>query len=233
VFNKQTCVYEDEELWTAGRGGIVGIDILVLDGDDGTIKEKINVPTGGNGLKEDFYGIYGGAVDPDGNFWGSQLGNGGKLIRVNRLDMSYDIFTTPPGPHWYGMSVDSDGIVWLCSSTVGRFDPLTETWKTAPVGGYTGCMADTGDKGLIWLSNGNGVVGVNRETLAVEKTWAAAGSYGVSIDFKGFVWVVANGSTASKIDPMTGQFVTYNGLVGAYTYSDMTGFSLQNNVFPQ
>ena len=233
VFNKQTCVYEDEELWTSGRGGIAGIDILVLDGDDGTIKEKINVPTGGNSLREDFYGIYGGAVDPDGNFWGSQLGNGGKLIRVNRVDMSYDIFTTPPGPHWYGMSVDSDGIVWLCSNTVGRFDPLTETWKTAAVGGYTGCMADTGKEGLIWLSNGNGVVGVNRETLAVEKTWPAAGSYGVSIDFKGFVWVVANGKNASKIDPDTGVYVTYGGLVGAYTYSDMTGFSLQNNVFPQ
>jgi len=232
-FNKNTCQWEKEEVWTSGRGGIVGIDILVLDGDDGSIKEKINVPTGGNGLREDFYGIYGGAVDPDGNFWGSQLGNGGKLIRVNRTDMSYDIFPTPAGPHWYGMSVDSDGIVWLCSGTVGRFDPLTETWKTANVGGYTGCMADTGDNGLIWLSNGSGVVGVNRETLAVEKTWNATGSYGVSIDFKGFVWVVANGNTASRIDPMTGVFVSYNGLVGAYTYSDMTGGQLQSVVFPQ
>ncbi len=233
VFNKQTCVWEDEELWTSGRGGIAGIDILVLDGDDGTVKEKINVPTGGNGLNEDFYGIYGGAVDPDGNFWGSQLGNGGKLIRVNRADMTYDVFPTPSGPHWYGMSVDSDGIVWLCSNTVGRFDPLTETWKTADVGGNAGCMADSGENGLIWLSNGLGVVGVNRETLAVEKTWNATGSYGVSIDFKGFVWVVAYGNTASKINPMTGEFVSYDGLVGAYTYSDMTGFSLQNNVAPQ
>lgn len=232
-FNEQTCAYENEELWTSGRGGIAGIDILILNGDDGTVKEQINVPTGGNGLNEDFYGIYGGAVDPDGNFWGSQLGSTGRLIRVTRSDMSYDIWPTPAGPHWYGMTVDSDGIVFLCGNTIGRFDPMTEMWTTAQVGGYAGCMADTGDNGLVWLSNGQGVVGVNRDTLAVEKTWNAAGSYGVSIDFKGFVWVVANGNTASKIDPNNGQFVTYNGLVGAYTYSDMTGFSLQNNVLPQ
>ncbi len=232
-FNEQTCQYENEELWTAGRGGIQGIDVLILDGATGMVKDQLNVPTGGGGLNEDFFGIYGAAVDPDGNFWGSQLGSTGRLIRILRDDLSYQIWDTPNGPHWYGMSVDTDGRVWLCGNTVGRFDPLTETWQTAQVGGYAGCMADAGDTGLLWVSNGNGVVGVNRETLAVEKTWNAAGSYGVSIDFKGFVWVVAFGNTASKIDPDTGEFWTYNGLVGAYTYSDMTGFSLQANVLPQ
>lgn len=38
--------------------------------------------------------------------------------------------------------------------------------------------------------------------------WNAAGSYGISIDFEGYVWAVASGSTASKIDPVTGQFLT-------------------------
>jgi hypothetical protein len=78
------------------------------------------------------------------------------------------------------------------------------------------------------MSNGQGVIGVNRDTLVVEKTWMAGGSYGISIDFEGYVWAVASGSTASKIDPVTGQFWTYNGLVGAYTYSDMTGYALSN-----
>ena len=50
----------------------------------------------------------------------------------------------------------------------------------------------------------------------------------ISIDFEGYVWAVASGSTVSKIDPETGQFWTYNGLVGAYTYSDMTGYALSN-----
>ena len=82
------------------------------------------------------------------------------------------------------------------------------------------------EDGLLWVSNGQGVIGVDRETLQVQQTWNAAGSYGVSIDFEGYVWTVASGSTASKIDPATGQFWTYNGLVGAYTYSDMTGYAL-------
>jgi hypothetical protein len=222
------CSYTDEELWTAGTNNNGTIDIFVLDGDDGTTKEMIAVPTGGNTLIANFYGIYGGAVDGDGNFWGSQLGSSGRLIRVNRSDMTYETWATPPGPHWYGMTVDSEGFVWLCSGTAGRFDPMTETWQTAQVGGYTGCMADAAEDGLLWMSNGSGVVGVNRDTLVVEKTWNAAGSYGISIDFEGYVWAVASGSTASKIDPVTGQFWTYNGLVGAYTYSDMTGYALSN-----
>jgi streptogramin lyase len=228
-FNEGTCVWDDEELWTAGTNNGGSIDIYVLDGDDGSTKEMIAVPTGGNGLQASYYGIYGGAVDGNGDFWGSQLGSSGRLIRVNRDDMSYDVWDTPNNGSWYGMTVDSDGYVWLCSSTVARFDPADETWQTASVGGYTGCMADAAEDGLLWMSaGGNGVVGVNRDTLLVEKSWNAGGSYGISIDFEGYVWAVAYGTTASKIDPETGQFWTYNGLVGAYTYSDMTGYALSN-----
>ncbi|MFO7563931.1 MAG: hypothetical protein R6X02_14890 [Enhygromyxa sp.] len=228
VFNEATCAWEDEELWTSGTNQNGAIDIYLLRGDDGETKEAITVPTGIGGLSADFFGIYGAAVDGEGNFWGSQLGTNGRLIRVNRADMSYDIWETPSGPHWYGMTVDSDGMVWLCSSTVGRFDPGTETWATAQVGGWTGCMADAGDNGLLWMANGNGVVGINRDTLMVDKIWQAEGSYGISIDFEGYVWAVANGSKVSKVDPETGEYWVYGGLVGAYTYSDMTGYALSN-----
>ncbi|WP_181197972.1 Vgb family protein [Enhygromyxa salina] len=220
-YNEGTCFWEDEELWTAATQGQT-IDVYVLDGDDGSTKEMITI----EGVSAGYYGIYGGAVDGNGDFWGSQLGTG-KLIRVNREDMTYDIWQMPVSG--YGMTVDSEGFVWTCSSNVARFDPETETWETAAVGGYTGCMADAGEDGLLWMSQGgNGVIGVNRDTLQVEKTWAAGGSYGISIDFEGYVWAVAYGSTVSKIDPESGQFWTYNGLVGAYTYSDMTGYALTN-----
>ena len=226
-FNQGTCTWEDEELWTSGTNNNGSLDIYLLNGDDGSTIEMINVPTGGNGLTSSFYGIYGAAVDPEGNMWGSQLGSAGRLIKVNREDMTYEIFDTPNAGSWYGMTVDAEGIVWLCSNAVGRFDPETEEWQTNTVGGYTGCMADIGEDGLLWMSTpGNGVVGVNRDTLQVEANWNAGGSYGVSIDFEGYVWTVANGSTASKIDPETGEFWTYNGLFSAYTYSDMTGFAL-------
>ncbi|PRQ05734.1 hypothetical protein ENSA5_00540 [Enhygromyxa salina] len=229
-FNEGTCQWENEELWTAGTNNNGTIDIYVLDGDDGATKEMIAVPTGGDGLAASFYGIYGGAVDGDGNFWGSQLGSSGKLIKVVREDMTYTIYDTPNDASWYGMTVDEDGMVWLCRNYVARFDPQTEEWTTAMTGGYTGCMADVGEDGLLWqASSGNqGVIGVNRDTLQVEKSWPAGGAYGISIDFEGYVWAVAFGSNASKIDPETGQFWMYDGLVGAYTYSDMTGFALSN-----
>jgi hypothetical protein len=228
IFNEAKCAWEDEELWTAGTNQNGSIDVFVLHGDTGTTKESVKIPTGAGGLTADFFGIYGAAVDGNGDFWGSQLGTNGRLVRVNRSDMTYDIWETPSGPHWYGMTVDSDGMVWLCSSTVGRFDPATETWATKQVGGWTGCMADAGDNGLLWMANGNGVIGINRDTLMVEKNWPAGGSYGISIDFEGYVWAVANGSNVSKIDPDTGQHWLYSGLVGAYTYSDMTGYALSN-----
>jgi hypothetical protein len=219
-FNEGACYWEDEDLWTAATQGQI-IDVYLLDGDDGSTIDMVTL----QGVAADFYGIYGGAVDGNGDFWGSQLGQG-MLVRVNRDDMTYDLW--PMATDGYGMTVDSDGYVWTCSYEVARFDPDTEQWQTAQVGGFTGCMADAHEDGLLWVSDGQGVLGVNRETLQIEKQWNAAGSYGVSIDFEGYVWTVENGSTASKIDPQTGQFWTYNGLFGAYTYSDMTGYALSN-----
>ena len=217
-FNEGFCQWQDEELWTSGTNGQT-IDVLKLDGDDGTVQDMVTI----QGVNPGYYGIYGAAVDGNGDFWGSQLGVG-QLIRVRHDDMTYQ--TWPMATNGYGMTVDSDGYVWTCSSSVGRFDPQTETWQTANVGGSAGCMADSSEDGLLWMANGSGVVGVDRETLQVQQTWNAAGSYGISIDFEGYVWAVAYGTTASKIDPTTGQFWTYNGLVGAYTYSDMTGYAL-------
>ena len=48
-------------------------------------------------------------------------------------------------------------------------------------------------------------------------------------DFDGYVWGVgfAN-SNAYRADPTTGDVQTFNQLVGAYTYSDMTGFALNS-----
>jgi hypothetical protein len=232
VYNAGTCQWENEELWTSGTNQNGPIDIYVLDGNDGSTKEMITVPSGGNGLSPGFdgmyYGIYGAAVDGDGNFWGSQLGGEARIIRVNRADMTWETWPAPQGHWWYGMTVDSDGMLWLCSETVGRFDPETETWATNAVGGWTGCMADAAEDGLLWMSDGSGVVGVNRDTLQVEKSWPTSGSYGVSIDFEGYVWAVAFGNNVTKLDPVTGQTWTYAGLVGAYTYSDMTGYALTN-----
>ncbi|MCA9704688.1 MAG: hypothetical protein KDK70_02425 [Myxococcales bacterium] len=219
--NPVTCEWNNERLWTSGNNS-GAIDVLLLDGDTGVVLDQV-APVG---LVSDFYGLYGGAVDGEGNLWATQLGSANRLIRVDIDTLDYDIYFPPSGPWWYGMTVDSDGYVWMCSSTAARFDPMTETFQTAMVGGYTGCMAASGPDGLLWMSTGSGVVGVNRQTLAVEANWPTAGSYGISIDYYGYVWAVANGNSAHRVDPDTGTVVSYNGLSGAYTYSDMTGYAL-------
>jgi hypothetical protein len=53
--------------------------------------------------------------------------------------------------------------------------------------------------------------------------------HGVSIDFAGMVWgVTFGGSEAYRLDPESEEVQTFNQLVGAYTYSDMTGFALDS-----
>jgi streptogramin lyase len=90
-------------------------------------------------------------------------------------------------------------------------------------------MADAEEDGLLWMSTCSGIIGVNRQTLQVDKTCAQTnGSYGISIDFEGNVWAVAYGTNANRVDPDTCQYDTYAGLVGAYTYSDMTGYAVAN-----
>ena len=62
--------------------------------------------------------------------------------------------------------------------------------------------------------------------------------HGVSIDFNGYVWGVGGipglgaGERAYRIDPATGDYETVEGLTGAYTYSDMTGFALVGSTPP-
>jgi len=221
-WNDVTCEWENELLWTAGRNGsTTTADIILMDGDDGTVVDMVTV----DGLASDIYGIYGGAVDSEGNFWGSQL-SGTRLVRVNRADMSTQVWT-PPSLGGYGMTVDVDGYVWICASTIQRYDPATDTWINSAGGiGSAGCMADGAEGGLLWTSAGSMIRGVNRETLAVEVEWPVPGSYGISIDYAGFVWAVAYNGGAHRVDPATGSVTSYNGLVGAYTYSDMTGAAL-------
>ena len=49
---------------------------------------------------------------------------------------------------------------------------------------------------------------------------------GISIDFEGNVWAVSYSADAYHVNPTTMQIDTFTGLVGPYTYSDMTGFAL-------
>lgn len=201
---------------------------MLIDGDAGVVLDTVNVP----GLKADQYGLYGGAVDAEGNFWASGWATGNHLVRVELATMALTVWDGPSitgmTSHWYGMTVDVNGYVWNCASRVARFDPATELWTVSnELGTWSaGCMADAEPDGLLWLgASGTGVTGIDRETFAVVHNWPTPSSYGVSIDFFGYIWAV-NGNGAHRVDPDTGAVTSYNGLTDAYTYSDMTGYAL-------
>ncbi|MCX4241539.1 Vgb family protein [Paraliomyxa miuraensis] len=218
TFNTGTCRYEDTKVWTSGANG--SIDVVLMDGETGVVEATVPIP----GVNPNFYGIYGGAVDSDGNFWGSQLSQG-YLVRVRLSDLS--VSTWPMATSGYGMTVDSLGQVWTCSSNVGRFDPITETWQTAYAGGSGGCMED--GMGTLWLAN-DPMVGVDINTMAVVQTIDLPSYvHGISIDFQGNVWGPAiYNNEAYRVNPVTGQIDTVTGFNLPYTYSDMTGFALSN-----
>ena len=80
-----TCKYEDEKLWTAGGMGIA--QVLLLDGDTGVVEETVEIPN-----VIGWAGLYGGAVDGDGNFWTVDHNWDGPstLIRVDRQSFTYE-----------------------------------------------------------------------------------------------------------------------------------------------
>lgn len=213
---------QDEKVWTSGTDGVV-IDVLLLDGETGVVEQEIPIP----GVEPSFYGIYGSATDADGNFWGSQLG-AGMLVRVDR--QTFAVQTWPMPIVGYGMTVDPDGYVWTCSSAgLARFSASTATWTvtTPSPGASGGCMAD--GSGLLWLAN-DPLVGIDRQTLAVAQVIDLPQYvHGVGIDFGGRVWGVSMMQPeAYRVSPGSGAIATFTGLVGPYTYSDMTGFALVN-----
>jgi hypothetical protein len=224
-WNPTTCSWHSERLWTAGRYGQAGAEVVLIDGDDGVVIDTVMI----DGLKSDSFGLYGGAVDAEGNFWATGWATGNHLVRVDIDNMEATVW---PGPsviadsHWYGMTVDINGYVWNCASRAARFDPDTEEWTVSDElpNWNAGCMADSDPDGLLWMGS-SGLLGIDRETFEVVHQYPTPSSYGVSIDFYGYVWAV-NGNGAHRVDPATGQVTSYNGLSGAYTYSDMTGYAL-------
>ena len=226
-FNEGSCTYENEKVWTAG--GLGNAEVLLLDGDTGVTEETVVIPN-----VIGWAGLYGGAVDGLGNFWTVDHNWNGPstLIRVDGSNFTYDEWETEVEVH-YGLTVDSNGRAWLCGSGgASRFDPQTETWAHSPPinGGSAlgGCMEDP--DGILWnAAYPNAVlVGIDTTTVqVVQMINIPSYVHGVSIDFQGNLWGVEfSGDEAFRINKNTLQIDTVGGLVGAYTYSDMTGYAL-------
>ena len=152
--------------------------------------------------------------------------------------MTLDVLTwVIPGANAYGITVDPKGRVFLCGNQgVTRFDPATQTFDEnfgAVVLGFNGCMTDGGD--VIWVGGGGslgtpGLHSYNADTLDFIQSYPVGNVKGVSVDYDGMIWGVGgilDADRAHRLDPTTGMVDTFIGLVGAYSYSDMTGFGLE------
>ena len=229
IWNEQTCTWEGMEVWVSGDQGQMGtVDVMRLDGETGMIVEMIQVPEMPISLN---VGAYGAVVDEGNNLWLAQIYSE-HLTRVDYQTLDYEHWIQPI--HTYGIAYHG-GYIYLCNREVARFDPNTETFDMIEMiedwngfyGHTGGCMVD-GD-GILWKGIDDALYGVDTANLQVVDTIAMPEGmqWGVAVDFDGFVWTVPrNGTTAYRVDPGDHSIMSVSGLVGAYTYSDMTGFML-------
>ncbi len=229
TLNQATCEILDAKFWTgASSGSGYNAHAFRLNGDTGEIEADIALPT----FQHNSYGPYGGAVDPDENFWMISHSNGADLARIDAETLEVTVWDIPQEMMAYGFTVDEYGRPWIGgaggSGITMVFDPETEQFTTLPKAGLG--MGQSSD-GLMWqamFSSQNGVRAWDIDTLQIVKEIdiPVSSSRGVSVDIDGFVWFIEVGNRAFKIDPNAETYEVYNGLVGAYTYSDMTGNAL-------
>jgi streptogramin lyase len=240
TFNPGSCSWEGQMVWTASaQSGVSGsVVVTVLDGETGVVESEVPIPEVAIG----YYGPYGAAFDTDGDFWFVDSGNDGssqELVRVDGVTLDYDIWMTPSiSP--YGFTVDTLGRPWIAgyAGGIARFDPITETFDVN--NSITGLGIQEDADGIMWMAHYpwdvERVIAIDRDSMAVVDEILLPGASlakGVSIDFYGYVWVVDQGTSAFRIDPATQTFDTFTGLVGPYTYSDMTGWGLSSVSNPE
>ena len=233
-------IFENPKVWaTAPSGGQTVV--YLIDGDTGAIDDQITVPAG-SGLG----GCYGGAVDQNNDFW-CVVYSGGPLVHVRIVDLTYEIITMPVTvSSAYGFTVDSKGRSWIggWNGLVHRYDPATSQWTQVTVpASYTsltrGMMED--QNGHIWgaalFGASQGIVRIDSDAATVvevidsTKLPGVSTPTGASVDVDGIVWMVdqtKDGGGAWVYDPVAQTAQWFGGLVGPYTYSDMTGWALKN-----
>lgn len=232
------CNYVDQKIWTVtgangtpGHCGTDGVWVHRVNGDTGAIEDSVHVQEADFPCN-DSRGSYGGAVDSEGNFWFSGWQNN-KLARVDFESLDVEVVDVP-GSNPYGITVDRLGRPWL-TWPVRRYDPVMQEWdEIAAINAGTGIAED--GEGRMWVSDGDDLVWINRDTMAIGETFAlpdqelpnAEMPRGIAVDLHGMVWVVRRLSNlAYRVDPTNGQLDAFDQLNGAYTYSDMTGGQLQ------
>lgn len=206
----------NDKLWVSPWSG--GRQFYVYDSETGIL--ETTVQTG--------YGSYGAVIDGKGHLW--SVGGPG-LVHIDTNTRTF--VETVRLPAVYGLTVDRDGIVWVCAGTLSRYDPATRELLTYNVG-YHGGGVTVDRQGNVWCgeSGGNRIGKVvfesDRKTLKqIIPVTVGSAPKSASLDADGYIWTVCLGSNnAYKIDTTTNTVVPgWPVPVGAspYNYSDMTG----------
>jgi hypothetical protein len=141
----------------------------------------------------------------------------------------------------YGLNVDKYGRIWVASgNTASVYDPKTLQWKVVNMqwGGGRGVASSNDGYIYVAVDSSGGAVKINGnvDPPIVEGFMKGAGQpVGAALDYDGFVWVVnQGGSSATKLDPKTMSAVgTVPVGSSPYTYSDMTGYTLNYFTAPK
>lgn len=180
---------------------------------------------------------YGLVIDQKGTIWAQGAGCGSLIM----VDPATGVVTKsgqlpslkyPAGA--YGLTVDKYGRIWVASgNSASVYDPKTLQWKVVNMqwGGGRGVASSNDGYVYVAVDGSGGAVKINGniDPPQVEGFMKGAGNpVGVALDYDGFVWVVnQGGSSTTKLDPKTMTAIGTTSVGSSpYTYSDMTGYTL-------
>ena len=204
-----------------------------VSGEDGSVLQKIDIPTNPYGL----------ALDQDGIIWIAGRGTS-QLVRVDPTNNNVQSFASNLGCFQpYGMTIDENGRIWTanccCEHVAYRYDPPTNTWAKAAVNARPRGIAANGN-GFVFVANDESdkVHKIDINSMAVTGSVNLGGGrfpVGMAVDFDGKVWAInQKSSSATRIDGET-MGILFEKPTGKspYTYSDMTGFQQKTIVAPK
>lgn len=242
----RAAAWDGKEDPSTGKGGHVWIGtceklenngatdyVFKLNGDNGEIMETV-----------EFAGCaYGAAMDGDGNLWIVDRDARHAIHRLNTKTLDVDTYPTDAG---YGIAIDNSGGIWATGNAswnrVSRYDTGTNSVDTLildaeynfPRGAGTGLGVSAG---YVWVADNNGyLLKFDENSFTLTKAYPVGATenpstIGIGIDEQGYVWVVSMGEDAAfKFDPVSETYVTVPVGTKPYTYSDMTGTQLLNQI---
>ncbi|MBI2897911.1 MAG: hypothetical protein HYY06_30410 [Deltaproteobacteria bacterium] len=202
--------------------------------DQGTMYEIDSEEGELTGREVDGVMPYGAALGPGGLLW-TFGGSWSSIVSIDTTTLDTNEIALPPDEGWYGITVDSQGRIWI-GGTVARYDPATEEWESPMANVSGGGIAVDGNDNA-WVGEFGSAWFVDGETMEATSI-AGAGGHGWAIDFDGYAWSIIWGwgpgsGEAIVVDPETLEVDdSVDGFGAPYTYSDMTGFQLVNATNP-